>query len=56
LDYVQLTFTGTGLHIYGTKHSLEIRSEEKGKGWGHCTRKRESTCKWQSNNTRLSCH
>jgi len=38
------------------KHSLEIISTENGKKLGHCTQKRESTCKWQSNNTRLSCH
>ena len=32
LDYVQLTFTGTGLHTQFMKRNLEIRSTEKGKG------------------------
>jgi len=56
LDYVQLKFKGTGLYINFMKRILEIRSTENGKSMGPCTRKRESTCKWQSNNTPLSCH
>jgi len=33
LNYVQLTFTGKGLKTYVMKHTSEIRSKEKGKGW-----------------------
>ena len=34
LNYVQLTFTGTGLlHIYVFKHTLEIRTKKIEKGW-----------------------
>jgi len=33
LNYVQLTITGTGLHKYVMKYSLQIRLKEKGKGW-----------------------
>jgi len=30
LNYVQLTFTGTGLHIYVMKYRLQIRSKANG--------------------------